>query len=132
MATVYIAIYEVYDERDPNHWALYILNSNGQRVILQVNDDKTGVGYYVEQPVYDKEPERSGRHKVSMAVGQIPAEYYSVAVSMLLEVPVDNVSSTWNCQAWVVSALDYLESSGVFRWDPAARQRVLGLRQHWQ
>lgn len=132
MATVYVAIYEVYDERDPNHWAIYILNNDGQRVILQVNDDKTGIGYYVEEPVYGKEPERSGRFKTSIAVGQIRHGDYSVAVATLLEEPVDNVSTTWNCQAWVMSALDELESLGLFRWDPTARQQVQGRRQNWQ
>ena len=49
--TVYVAIYQPSDERDPNHWAIFLHNGREGDVILQVSDDKGGVGYYVEEAV---------------------------------------------------------------------------------
>lgn len=48
--TVYVAIYYSVDTREPCHWALWLERSDGQSVILQVEDDKNGRGYYVEDP----------------------------------------------------------------------------------
>lgn len=74
--TVYIAINEPFDERDPNHWAIFLHDSVKGDVILQVGDDKGGVGYFVEEPLYHKQPQRSGRHETSIEVGTIKCRWY--------------------------------------------------------
>uniref|UniRef100_A0A1Y1LST1 Uncharacterized protein n=1 Tax=Photinus pyralis TaxID=7054 RepID=A0A1Y1LST1_PHOPY len=129
---VYVAIYDVYDDRDPNHWAMYLKNSKKGHVILQVNDDKGGVGYYVATPIYGKEPDRSARHKESFAVGQISSSNHENAVDAIIKTPVDNQSDTWNCQAWVEEALDGLEQAGLFEWDKKGKEKMLRKRQYWQ
>ncbi|KAK3311245.1 uncharacterized protein B0T15DRAFT_489865 [Chaetomium strumarium] len=79
--TVYIAIYDVYDERDPIHWAIFLENPSEGNVILQVSDEKGGRGYYVEEPIPDKEPQRSSRHMTSIEAGTISsADHQSLAV----------------------------------------------------
>ncbi|KAF2969776.1 hypothetical protein GQX73_g3797 [Xylaria multiplex] len=118
-----IALYKVLDERDPNHWAIHI-NDGETAVILQVGDDEGGVGYFVEKPIYNKEPSRSGRHEESITVGVIPESSFDAAVSIIQATPVDNVSPTWNCQAWAVQALDSLASAGLFQWDEEAKATV--------
>ncbi|KAI0191788.1 hypothetical protein EV127DRAFT_61446 [Xylaria flabelliformis] len=128
---VNIAVYKVYDKRDPNHWAIHI-NDGKTAVILQVGDDKGGVGYFVDKPMYNKEPSRSARHEESITVGVIPGSSFDAAVSIIQATPVDNVSTTWNCQAWAVQALDSLGSAGLFQWDAEAKATVLKKRQNWQ
>lgn len=129
--TVYISLYHPSDQRDPSHWAIYLQNSKGG-VILQVVDDKGGVGYYVDEPLYNKEPQSSRRHDISIEVGTIKDKDHKTAVETIQATPVDNESTTWNCQAWAVDALDGLEGAGLFKWDTKGREQVLKRRQHWQ
>ncbi|KAI0834657.1 hypothetical protein F5Y06DRAFT_278561 [Hypoxylon sp. FL0890] len=130
-ATVYISIYKPSDERDPNHWAIYI--QNGQEgVILQVADDKGGIGYYVDKPIYNKQPQRSQRHETSIPVGTIKSENYEAAVAAIQATPVDNESTTWNCQAWAMEALDALEEAELFVWDQKGKAQAKARRQEWQ
>jgi hypothetical protein len=130
--TVYIAIYEISDERDPNHWALFLHNSKIGDVILQVSDDKGGIGYFVEKPIYNKQPQRSGRHKTSIEVGTINSDDHDSAVAAIQATPVDNESTTWNCQAWIMEALDALEETNMFKWNHGGKGEALRRRQHWQ
>ncbi|KAL6923044.1 hypothetical protein ACHAPO_006527 [Fusarium lateritium] len=130
--TVNVSIYATFDQRDPNHWAIYLENSSAGDVILQVSDDKGGVGYYVETPMYGKQPQRSARHEASIEVGTISSKYHDYAINEINSQPVDNKSQTWNCQAWVVEALDHLEEIGIFQWKSGVKSEVLGRRQHWQ
>ncbi|KAI1856408.1 hypothetical protein JX265_011655 [Neoarthrinium moseri] len=130
--TVYIAIYQISDKRDPNHWALFLHNSQSGDVILQVSDDKGGVGYYVETPIYNKQPQRSGRHETSIEVGTINSDDHDSAIAALQATPVDNDSTTWNCQSWVMEALEALEETDMFRWNQAGKAEALSRRQHWQ
>jgi len=90
-------------------------------VLLQVGDDKMGVGYYVEKPMYGKQPQKSSRHDESIAVGVISSSNYDTAVSIIQDTPVDNTSTTWNCQAWTFDALDRLNYAKMFQWDPRAK-----------
>jgi hypothetical protein len=130
--SVHIAVYEVSDERDPNHWAIFLHANRKGSVILQVSDDKGGVGYYVEKPMYNKRPQNSTRHKTSIEVGSIASEDYEAAVMTILSTPVDNDSQTWNCQAWAMEALDGLEANGMFSWNPRGKRSAEAIRQHWQ
>lgn len=95
-------------------------------------DDKGGVGYYVEQPTHDKQPQRSARHQTSIPVGTIDASVLDAAVATIQGTPVDSVSTTWNCQAWVVEALDDLATAGLFQWNQEKRAEVVQKRQNWQ
>lgn len=100
--TVYVSIYNPTDKRDPCHWAIFINGKSTKDVILQVSDDKKGIGYFVEKPMWGKYPQKSTMHKKSIAVGTISAASISSAVAVLNSTPVDNRSTTWNCQAWCV------------------------------
>jgi hypothetical protein len=129
--TIYISIYSPTDERDPNHWAIF-LRGNGNSVILQVGDDKHGVGYYVEEPMHNKQPQKSSRYNQSIVAGVISSSDYDQAIFTIQNTPVDNFSKTWNCQVWAIEALDRLSNAGMFRWDPLAKSTALTKRQNWQ
>lgn len=100
--TVFVSIYKPTDSRDPCHWAIFLNGKGASDVILQVSDDKHGVGYYVEKPMWGKFPQKSGMHKESIPVGTITAASLKTAVTVINSTPVDNKSTTWNCQAWCV------------------------------
>lgn len=126
-----MALYKVYDERDPNHWAIWLSGASGD-VLLQVEDDKHGVGYYVAKPIWGKRPQNSSRCMGDpIRVGTIKVPQ-TEAVDLIQANPVDNQSKTWNCQAWVVEALDSLAAMGAFAWEEGARASLTGRRQNWQ
>lgn len=100
--TVYVSIYNPTDNRDPCHWAIFLNGGGNNDVILQVSDDKQGVGYYVEKPMLGKYPQRSSMHRESIAVGTISGSSLASVVRTINSTPVDNRSKTWNCQAWCV------------------------------
>ena len=133
MATsVSVAIYDVFDVRDPNHWAIHLDSPKKGHVILQVQDEKKGVGYYVAPARYGKSPEASGRYLRSYVVGHVSSSNHDAAETLILGTPVDNNSNVWNCQAWVVEALDSLERNGLFKWDKKVKAEILSQRQDWQ
>lgn len=131
-AKVTVALYDPIDERDPNHWAIYITSPSKGDAILQIEDDKGGKGYYVAEPKRDKQPQRSTRFQVGIDCGTTEEESYDTAVAVIQSTAVDNESKTWNCQAWVIEALDNAEDAGVFSWNGGAKEQLQEKRQNWQ
>ncbi|KAJ5092148.1 hypothetical protein NUU61_007018 [Penicillium alfredii] len=131
MTSVGVAIYHPGDERDPCHWALWLQSVDRHSVILQVGDDKGGRGYYVEEPIF-KEPMRSTRLKEVVPCGTIPASRHHQAVSVIQSHPVDNQSTTWNCQAWVMENLDNLVDLRMMQLAPETKAKLQSKRQNWQ
>ncbi|KAJ4293709.1 hypothetical protein N0V88_005217 [Collariella sp. IMI 366227] len=119
--TAYIAIYRVLDNRDPNHWAIFLNSPTHGDVILQVEDDKHGIGYYVAKPIYGKQPQRSVRHEASIDAGTISADNHDTAIALIQATP-----------AWVMEALEGLVNVGMFEWRAGAKDEALGRRQDWQ
>lgn len=107
--------------RDPCHWALWLERSDGQSVILQVGDDKNGRSYYVEDPIY-KEPMRSTKLAEVINCATLPSNKHELAVIIIQDHPVNNESTTWNCQDWV----------GLLQVSPDVKENLRGKRQHWQ
>lgn len=81
-----------------------------------------------------KQPQKSSMHKESIQVGSIFTKNVATVTTVIKNTPVDNKSTTWNCQAWCVEALTALEKSKVddFKWDPKAKTAVIAKRQKWQ
>ncbi|KAL2833620.1 hypothetical protein BJY01DRAFT_253377 [Aspergillus pseudoustus] len=132
MTSIGVAIYNPTDDRDPSHWALWLRSADGKSVILQVADDKGGKGYYVAKPVYNKEPMKSTRLAEVVECGTIPTDKHAKAVVMTQTHPVDNESTTWNCQAWVMEVLEALEELKILVPIADARGELESRRQNWQ
>ncbi|KAK2024183.1 hypothetical protein LX32DRAFT_643901 [Colletotrichum zoysiae] len=125
--TVYISVYQVRKEGESNHWAIFL--DGPKRVILQLADQETGNGYYVEEPIYNKSPTRARRHLKSYHVGKINSNNkFDYAISTVQSTPISHGSSTWNCQAWSIEALDRLAEAGIFTWEGGKREHLLSLR----
>jgi hypothetical protein len=55
----------------------------------------------------------SGTYRGHVKVGEIPRSRLDELEVLLGGVPVDNTpGSSWNCQNWVLSALEYLKECG--------------------
>lgn len=112
-ATVYMAIYDPTDQRDPRHWAIYINDPNGRESIQQLLDKFDAGGYRVAPVRYDTRPNRSGLWRENVLCGHIPAARVNAARQLIQNQYVDNVSQTWNCQAWAIEALESLQNAGI-------------------
>jgi len=130
---VIVALYSPYDEKDPRHWSIYLeVAPPGPTVMLEVLDDNGPKGYHVGEPRLDTPPERTSKHYKSVNVGSIASGNFDMAVAAMKDTPCDNESKTWNCQAWVVEALDGLAEAGLFEWEEGKRDEILELREDWQ
>ena len=129
---VLVDIYMPSHPDDPHHWAIFLESASHGDVILQIADDKGERGYYVDDPVENKKPQRSGRLEACILVGSVAAYNHAMAKALIQATPVDNDSNTWNCQAWVLEALNGLQAMDIFVWDKAQREILVGLRQDWQ
>jgi len=45
---------------------------------------------------------------------------------------VDNVSTTWNCQSWVMDALGSLQAGGLLELRGEAERQLRSMLQNWQ
>ena len=137
---VYVAIYGIIalpaDQQhqlpDPHHWALWVSSPNGEDIILQIEDDKGGRGYFVAPPLRGKQPQQSSRCEEIIPCGTIPEDCYNDAVVLIESTPVDNESETWNCQAWIMEALTMLAQINKFVWEKGAEAELLGKREYRQ
>lgn len=117
MATkVYVAIDKKLDPRDAAHWAIWLEGSGGRNAILQTGDDldnKVHNGYFVEKPTA-KCPDSSALLDETIKCGTISEDHsFTSLVDMLQGLPVNNNSTTWNCQNWVMAALEVLKRKGL-------------------
>lgn len=113
-----MTIYDPNDERDPCHWALWLGSSDGQSVILG-RADLQGT---------DEIDQAEG----GCPCGTIPASKHNQAVLMIQSHPVDNQSTTWNCQAWIMENLDRLGQLRLLQVSPDTKQKLQSKRQIWQ
>ncbi|GLA53667.1 hypothetical protein AnigIFM63604_010967 [Aspergillus niger] len=121
----------VYETRidEPCHWAMWIRNENKDSVILQAGLNKGG--YYVEEPIRT-DPLRSKRIKNAVYCGTIPSAEHNQALLIIQNYPVDNETVTWNCQAWVMEALERLEQMRILQVAPGSKATLESIRQRWK
>jgi hypothetical protein len=132
MTTVHVVIYNPTVDCDPCHWALWLNNDSAREsIILQVGDDKGGVGYYIEK-LENKKPEHSTKFKEAILCGTIVADKHKHTVLTIESHPVDNESTTWNCQAWVMEGLQVLVNEGLLKMEAGCKKTLESKRQDWQ
>lgn len=131
-ARVYVARYNSTDQRDPDHWAIYIDEPSGEESIHQIVDKFENGGYRVASTRYDTRPERSTLFKEKVLVGNLSRSAVSHARDLIQTQPVNNRESTWNCQSWVMEALENLEAKSYIRLRSEDMHYLRGKRQRWQ
>ncbi|KAL7272458.1 hypothetical protein RUND412_004725 [Rhizina undulata] len=128
---IYVVIYNPTVDQDPSHWALWLLAPDNSSTILEVEDDKHGVGYYVAKPKY-KDPARSAKLQNTILCGSVNAADGQLAFDTIQNQPADNVSNTWNCQSWVMEGLHALVDLGLMVIDDATWKQLEEKRQNLQ
>jgi hypothetical protein len=130
--TLDVAVYRPTDTRDPHHWAIHIITPRRGSRTYQVHDDVGGRGYYVAPPRFNIRPQRARLHRVSIFVGRIPWYHLNRVRRMIQRWRVDNRSTTWNCQSWVMGIILELRRRGWVAVRRRALERLARGREYWQ
>lgn len=130
-ATVSVSVYRPTDARDPAHWAIHICSPSRRRTIQQITLDDRG-DYCVDDMRWHVNPERSSLHDFDIECSTIPVSMVAAARDLVQQHSVDNNSTTWNCQAWVLECLDLLRRARLLKAQWRAIQRMRRLKQRWQ
>ena len=132
MATkVHVVIYKKLDPRDAAHWALWLqpMNMEGN-VILQTGDEMETIGYYVEEPSFSN-PVHSDTVDETIECGSISSSHsIEKLIDLVQRTPVNNKSNTWNCQNWVMLALDALSSEHGLSIHTRVRETLMQKREN--
>lgn len=132
-AEIYVSIYAPTDRRDPSHWAIYIDEQHsGRGSIHQILDECERGGYRVAPVKYDTRPDKSSLWRENISVGTLHVSRVDEARQLLQHQRVDNRSTTWNCQSWVMDALSELHRTGLTRLSREEMGRLRRQQQHWQ
>lgn len=110
MPQVYIAVYR---PRNGNyhHWALYVKSTPSR--IFEV----TGSHPDFMRNVVESKPESTNRHVESIEVGDVSEGDMCEFNSIMRRVEVDNDTVDWNCQDYVLEALEALAEECVLDED---------------
>jgi hypothetical protein len=117
MAKLYIAMYKP-EEGNYEHWALF-LNDGNQNVVFEV----VGEHPNFTKRVIEANPKNSRRHERSILVGTINQQDVPELREKMDEVEVDNETVHWNCQDYVIEAIDHLHEECIIDDDDEDYER---------
>lgn len=103
MPTLYIAMYEA-GTGNYEHWALCLDDGDDLPTIFEVSGEH---GTFEKSTVQD-EPENRLRHKRNIAVGEVNARDIPELLKVVDNAKVDNETTEWNCQDYVIELLETL------------------------
>lgn len=107
-----------------DHWALF-LKCQEERIIFEV----TGQHPDFTRNTIQSEPGRSQRHKKSVLVAEIRKSDVTELKKLMKDQKVDNDTMDWNCQDFVLEALDTLREECIIDDDDQtyeeARQQLI-------
>src|SRR5262245_43500265 len=106
MVTLLVVMYRA-AEKEYRHWALCFEGpKTDQYTVYQVNGDTHEYKY--NKTELKKPPDKSKRYYASGHVTDGLDDPYT-AEALLEKVPIDNDNPSWNCQEWVLAALELLK-----------------------
>lgn len=116
MPKTYIAVYR---PRSGNyyHWALYVKSTPSR--IFEV----TGSHPDFARNIVESKPESTNRHVESIGVGDINEGDMREFYSIMSKVEIDNDTVDWNCQDFVLEALEALTEECVLDEDDEEYKR---------
>lgn len=108
MASLSAAIFNPIDDRDAGHWTLHLI---GEDVNEQYGIIDNGSHYSID--VHQGDPSKSGKFAYAILIGDISHDKLEeVRRHLKDESTVDNTSTHWNCQNWVIERANHLNSEG--------------------
>ena len=108
MLIISAAIFDPIDHRDPCHWTLHISDDsiNEQYGIID-SGDHYSIGVHIG------DPSASRKFVGEIPIGKIPYDTLDEVRALLTdESTVDNTSTHWNCQNWVIERAVHLYNAG--------------------
>lgn len=117
MAKLYIAMYQP-QKGNYEHWALYLSNGD-ENIVFEVG----GQHPKFTKNVMETKPENSRRHRRSILVGTINEQDLPELRKKMDEVEVDNETVHWNCQDYVIEAIDHLREECIIDEDDEDYER---------
>lgn len=106
-----VSQYERWENKDlPYHWAIMLRFSKDSAWFYQIR----GTPDTFELAPFDlkKGFSKSGTYRGSLKIGQIQAVEREAFEEVIQSVPIHLRRTDWNCQNWVVSALERLQAAG--------------------
>lgn len=107
MANMIVAIYKCGDQDIP-HWCLASIGDYGEEKVFEANGSAGQTFTYAERSI---DLDNSAGLKVRVAIGRVEADIWPETPSLLRSVPISNAPG-WNCQNWVMSAINTLRQTG--------------------
>jgi Family of unknown function (DUF6540) len=106
MVTVEVILYKA-EEQEFRHWALHFEGpGRNQHAVYQVMGE-SGTFVY-DKTELRKEPSKSKRYCFAVHVSHA-LDHLNEAEEVLMAVAIDNEHPNWNCQDWVIAALEALK-----------------------
>jgi hypothetical protein len=100
-----VVIYHRAELGSARHWSLFY-RTDGQRGTISEAAGPLGHFLYQEIRNYEVKIQENGLHEQEIPVAFIPS--YARYLGNVSETPMHNKSSDWNCQNWVLEALEGL------------------------
>ncbi|KAK2757048.1 hypothetical protein FQN54_005017 [Arachnomyces sp. PD_36] len=124
MAEMYVVIYLNSDGWDVPHWCLWTRDDDGNELIFEALGS-TGTRFtYHSRPV---DMLKSESRKTTPHIGRIEADVWDEVPELLEGVPMNNDDPAWNCQNWIMEAIQALQREGYLEED----EEGLSYIRHW-
>lgn len=102
MPKLYIAIYQP-TEGNYKHWALYLENGSEHSIFEVIGSHPN-----FERNVVSGKPQSTSRHRKNILVAKIRNQDVEELKTYMANVKVDNETALWNCQDYVIEAIEGL------------------------
>ena len=119
----------------PYHWAIMLRKSVRDAWFYQIegNSDCYGLSPFLLKHCFKK----SGAYRGAIRIGAIEANDRSRFEEILRKVPIYRNRPDWNCQNWVVAAIERLQAAGFLQRDIVFSQQALlndlkDVEESWQ
>jgi hypothetical protein len=125
MVFVEVILYKA-PEQEFRHWALHFDGPGKKHTVYQVNGAQGSFAFQKKELKND--PNKSKKFHDSVAVSDA-LDDVKAAEKVMEGVVVDNVTSHWNCQDWVMDALESLKDEDLIP-EHDYDQAVEALKEH--
>lgn len=106
MAEVFVVIYTDCDDNDTPHWALHTVDDKADELFFEALGS-TGMFFRFSSGEVDMKASESEKQMVR--IGRIDADVWPEIPGLLEGVPV-STQAGWNCQNWVMQAIEALKT----------------------
>ncbi|KAF2187219.1 hypothetical protein K469DRAFT_125718 [Zopfia rhizophila CBS 207.26] len=125
MAEMYVVMYLNCDADDTPHWCLYTVDDGGDELIFEaLGSTGQAFRFHTRSVCMD----RSQSRKEKIHVGRIEADVWPEVPSLLAGVPVSKQAG-WNCQNWVMQAIEALKNESYLEVHDSGLANVRGKYQ---